>query len=144
MAQPDFSLIHSLRVRWSEADLQGVVFNANYLAYLDVGITEYWRAIGYPYPDTFLARGSDVFVVKATLEFHASARYDDMLEICMRCSRLGRSSMVFRGEILREGNLVVSGELVYVNVDPATRRSAPVPEFLRTAIQDFETVEPEA
>jgi acyl-CoA thioester hydrolase len=144
VARADFALIYPLRVRWSEADLQGVVFNANYLAYLDVGITEYWRAIGYPYPETFLARGSDVFVVKAALEFNASARYDDVLEICMRCTRLGRSSMAFRGEILREGDLIVSGELVYVNVDPATRRSAPVPEFLRSAIQDFETLAPDA
>jgi acyl-CoA thioester hydrolase len=143
MPRSDFRLLHPLRVRWAEVDPQGVVFNAHYLAYADVGVTEYWRAVGCPYPEAFLPRGADVYVVKATLEFHAPAEYDDELEIGMRCARLGRSSIVMRSELLRGEQRLNSAELIYVNVDPATRSSSPVPEFLREAIIAFEVLTPD-
>ena len=50
MARSDFRFTHSLRVRWSEVDRQGIVFNGNYLNYFDVAMGEYWRALGFPYP----------------------------------------------------------------------------------------------
>ena len=81
MARSEYRFSHPLRVRWAEVDRQGIVFNGHYLAYFDIGITEYWRAIGYPYPDGLAEHGTDLFVVKATVEYHASAAYDDMLDI---------------------------------------------------------------
>lgn len=142
MARMDYRFFHLLRVRWAEVDRQGIVFNGHYLTYFDIGVTEYWRAIGYPYPDGLAKHGSDLYVVKATIEYHASAVYDDMLDIGMRCARIGRSSMRFLPEIYRGEELLVSGELVYVNADPATKQSAPVPEFLREAIVAFERIPP--
>ena len=68
MARSDFTFCQQLRVRWAEVDRQGIVFNGNYLLYFDVGITEYWRAIGYPYPDALVNHGSDLFVKKASVE----------------------------------------------------------------------------
>ena len=88
-------------MRWAEVDRQGIVFNGHYLTYFDVGITEYWRAIGYPYPDGLLAAGSDTFVVKASIEYHAPAHYDDVLDVLVRVGRLGRTSMQFLLEIHR-------------------------------------------
>ena len=73
-----FSLIHPLRVRWAEVDMQGIVFNGHYLAYFDVGVTEYYRAIGHPYPGSFAGAGTDLFVKKAEIEYHAPAAYDDL------------------------------------------------------------------
>jgi acyl-CoA thioester hydrolase len=134
MARSDFTFCHPLRVRWAEVDRQGIVFNGNYLHYFDVGITEYWRAIGCPYPDALLAHGSDMFVKKATVEYQAPAGYDDVLDVCVRVARLGRSSVQFLLEIHRAD---------HVNADPATRKSAPVPEFLRQAILHFERMRPE-
>ena len=142
MARPDYRLFHTLRVRWSEVDRQGIVFNGHYLTYFDIGVTEYWRAVGYPYPDGLAERGTDLFVVKATVEYHASAVYDDVIDICIRCARIGRSSMQFLPEIYRGEELLVSGELVYVNADPSTKKSSPVPDFLREAIGRFEAVPP--
>ncbi len=96
MARGDFTFCHPLRVRWAEVDRQGIVFNGNYLHYFDVGITEYWRAIGCPYPDGLVGQGSDLFVKKATVEYHAPAGYDDVLDVCVRVARIGRSSLQFR------------------------------------------------
>jgi acyl-CoA thioester hydrolase len=143
MARSDFTFCHPLRVRWAEVDRQGIVFNGNYLHYFDVGITEYWRAIGYPYPDALLGHGSDMFVKKATVEYHAPAGYDDVLDVCVRVARLGRSSVQFLLEIHRSDQCLIDGEVVYVNADPATRKSAPVPGFLRQAILLFEGTRPE-
>lgn len=145
MAREHFTFCHSLRVRWAEVDRQGIVFNGNYFLYFDVTITEYWRAIGINYPDGIVKEfGTDLYAIKATAEYHASAEYDDMLDIFGRTSRLGRSSMQFQLEIWRGDTHLVSGELIYVNADPATKKSAPLPEPLRRSIVDFERTKPEA
>lgn len=142
MARSDFAFCHRLRVRWAEVDRQGIVFNGHYLTYFDVGFTEYWRSIGYPYPDALLAHGSDMFAKKAALEYHAPAQYDDELDVLVRVARIGRSSVQFLVEIHRGDTHLVSGEIVYVNADPTTRKPAAVPAFLREAIGRFERVAP--
>jgi len=143
MARQEFSFTHRLRVRWAEVDRQGIVFNGHYLTYFDVGITEYYRALGYPYPDGLAQHGTDLFVRKAEVEYHASAHYDDEVDICVRVERLGRSSFDFRVEVHRGDQLLVSGIVVYVNADPIARKSTPLPDFLREAIKAFERTAPE-
>jgi acyl-CoA thioester hydrolase len=138
-----FTFSHPIRVRWAEVDRQGIVFNGHYLLYFDVGITEYWRAIGYPYPDGLLEHGSDLFVKKASVEYHASAHYDDLIDVHVRVARIGRSSIQFLLQIERRGEALVSGEVIYVNADPAAKKPAPVPAFLREAIARFERVPPQ-
>jgi acyl-CoA thioester hydrolase len=134
-----------LRVRWAEVDLQGVVFNGHYLAYGDVCVTEYWRAIGMTYPAAFLAIGADLFVRKATLEYHAPAVYDDELEVCGRTSRLGTTSLTFSVMMFRAGQRerpLVSGELIYVCTDPVTKLPQPLPALLRERVLTYEKTAP--
>src|SRR6185436_18541423 len=90
-----YRFFHPLRVRWAEVDKQDIVFNGHYLTYFDVAITEFWRAIGVPYPAIVERWGSDLFVVKAGLEYHAPAHYDDVLDIGVRVARIGTSSLRF-------------------------------------------------
>lgn len=143
MARQDFRFVHRLRVRWAEVDMQGIVFNGHYLAYFDVGVTEYYRAIGHPYPGAFAGTNTDLFVKKAEIEYHASAGYDDLIDVCVRVSRVGRSSFEFRVEIFRDHQLLVSGALVYVNADSEQRKAQPLPLFLRDAFLAYETVSPQ-
>ncbi|MGD0791644.1 MAG: thioesterase family protein [Terriglobales bacterium] len=138
MAINGFAFKMALRVRWAEVDQQGIVFNAHYLTYFDIGITEYWRAIGLPYPDGVAGSGSDLYVVKAAVNYHGSARYDDVLEVAVRADRLGNSSVSFAIEIRREGQLLTTGEVVYVNADPETRQAQALPARLRQAIAAYE------
>jgi acyl-CoA thioester hydrolase len=145
MAREHFTFCHTLRVRWAEVDKQGIVFNGNYFLYFDVAITEYWRAIDIDYPDGIVkAFGTDLYAVKASAEYHGSAGFDDILDIHGRTARLGRSSMQFLLEIWRGDTHLVSGELIYVNADPASMKSAPLPEFLREKIAGYERVPPES
>jgi acyl-CoA thioester hydrolase len=147
MARADFACTFELRVRWAEVDMQKIVFNGHYLTYIDSAIAEYWRAIGLAYPEGYVERyASDVYLRKATLEYLGSARYDDRLTVCSRVARLGRSSMTFLFEVYREGAdaPLVTAELVYVNADPKTMKSAPLPDELRLRVGAYERVAPQA
>ena len=144
MAREQFTFCHRLRVRWAEVDKQGIVFNGNYFLYFDVTITEYWRAIGINYPDGIVKTfGTDMYAVKATAEYHGSAEFDDFLDIHGRTAKLGRSSMQFLLEIWRGDEHLVSGELIYVNADPASKKSVPIAEALRQKFIAYEHVKPD-
>jgi YbgC/YbaW family acyl-CoA thioester hydrolase len=138
LQRSDFHFFHRLRVRWAEVDMQHIVFNAHYLMYLDTAMGDYWRTLALPYQESMVLLGGDMYVKKSTLEYHASARYDDTLHIGLRCARVGNSSMVFEGGIFRGETLLVSGELLYVFADPASQTSRPVPDALRQVFAQFE------
>ena len=138
MNRQDFRFFHALRVRWVEVDMQKIVFNGHYLMYLDTAVSDYWRALALPYEQSLHGMGGDLFVVKSTLEYKASAVYDDLLHIGMRCSRIGNSSIVFEGVVFRGEQVLVKGELVYVYADPQSQTSKPVPQALRDPLLGFE------
>ena len=94
MKRQDFRFAHRLRVRWVEVDMQQIVFNGHYLMYFDTAVTDYWRHLAMPYAATMHQLGGDLYVKKASVEYHGSARYDDQLEVCLRCARIGTSSML--------------------------------------------------
>lgn len=142
MAREDFASTHRLRVRWAEVDMQGIVFNGHYLTYFDIAVTEYWRQIGLPYPEATAETGGELYTVRSVVEYASPARYDDELDLYIRCARIGRSSLSFNLEIWRGSDALVSGELVYVHADPAARKSAPLPKRLIEAIVRFERVAP--
>ncbi len=140
-SRADFRFFHRLRVRWAEVDMQKIVFNAHYLMYFDTAISDYWRALALPYEAAMVHLGGDLYVKKATLEYHASARYDDSLDIGMKCERIGNSSLLFRGAVFRGDTLLIGCELVYVFADPASQTSKPVPQALRDTLTAFEAGE---
>jgi YbgC/YbaW family acyl-CoA thioester hydrolase len=141
MKRNDFRFLDRLRVRWAEIDAQKIVFNGHYLMYFDTAVASYWRALGLPYAQTMESLAGDLYVRKATLEYRGSARYDDLLDVGMRCARIGKSSIVFEAAVFRQEELLVPGELVYVFADPVTQTSRPVPPALRAVLQGFEAGE---
>jgi acyl-CoA thioester hydrolase len=147
MAKQSFHFFHPLRVRWSEVDMQRVVFNGHYLNYFDVAIFEYWRDMAAAYDqatkDQLAQWMHNIYVVKSTIEYHASARFDEQLDIGVRCAKLGRTSMRYAPEIYRGETHLITGELIYVYRDPVSEQSAPIPDKLREMIIGFELVKPE-
>ncbi|HIV72195.1 MAG TPA: GNAT family N-acetyltransferase [Candidatus Aquabacterium excrementipullorum] len=131
----DFPFIHRLRVRWQEVDAQQVVFNGHYLTYLDVAISEYWRAVGLPYPDGFTHHGGDMYARQHTLAYHAPAVLDDWLDVGVRAEHIGNSSMKIGWAVWSDHRLLVTGEAIYVHTSLATRRPEPVPTSVRDQIQ---------
>ncbi|HJV75258.1 MAG TPA: thioesterase family protein [Noviherbaspirillum sp.] len=142
MAREDFSFFHPLRVRWAEADMQGIVFNGHYLTYFDVAFTEYWRSTGLPNVLQQAAEGRELFARKATIEYMAPARFDEMIDIGVRCAGFGRTSVRFVLEIHRGEQHLITGELVYVYADTAVRKGVPLPEDWRMTLTRFEKMAP--
>jgi len=138
----DYRFTERLRVRWAEVDMQKIVFNGHYLTYIDTAVGGYWRAMAMPYADTMAYLDGDLFVRKSTLEYQASARYDDLIDVGVRTARIGNSSLVLDCGVFRADELLVSGELVYVFADPVAQTSRPVPQQLRDVLQAFEAGKP--
>lgn len=122
-----------LRVRYGECDAQKVVFNARYGEYVDLAATEFLRTLGY---GAQLIDGSlDYQLVRQTLEWQAPARFDDVLEARVRCTRIGTTSFVLHTEFRIAGNaaLCASAETVYVMIDAGGK--TPVPADVRAALE---------
>lgn len=147
-----FRLITPLRVRYAECDLQGIVFNANYLAFADVGLTEYMRALvaaDRPRDEgdmmgTFTRHfGGDNWVRHADVDFRAPAKADDLLDIAVRITRFGKTSYALLAHILRGDELLNVVKLTYVWFDPATEQVSPVSAKFIEAVSTFEQITPE-
>jgi YbgC/YbaW family acyl-CoA thioester hydrolase len=134
----NYRFSHRLRVRWSEVDLQQIVFNGHYLNYFDTAVSDYWRALALPYQAAMAQLGGDLYVRKATLDYLGSARFDDLLDVAIRCEHVGNTSLRLRCAVFRGEKLLVTGEMVYVFADPATQSSLPVPAELREMLRNFE------
>ncbi len=125
--------IHTLRVRYAECDAQGVVFNAHYLAYVDVGITELWRAAFGSY-QAMIERGVDVVVAEAQVRFLSPARFDDDLRCEVTVSHLGTTSIVTRHAFKRSDELLVEVEIRHVMVATETLAKTPIPDWVREGL----------
>lgn len=110
-----FRFFHPLRVRWNECDAQGIVFNVNYFLYFDIAIWEYTRALGYT-----SGEAPEFVTAHASADFKGSARFDDELEIAVRCVRFGTKSATFEMIVFRGAEALNVGKLIYVSVKRGT------------------------
>lgn len=131
------SLRHRLRVRYSDCDPQGVVFNANYLTYFDIAITELWREAVGPYEETTRDRQIDLVVAEATVRCNAPVGFDEEVELVAALSHLGTTSMITKIAIETEAGLAAEGELRHVFVQRGSARKAPIPADIRAALTPF-------
>lgn len=123
-----------LRVRYYEADMQGVVFNMWYLAYFEDARNAYLDSVGYSL-STLLASGLDIQVVATRIEWHGPVRWNDTdVSVVAYVTRLGVTSVTFAFAVRCGGAELVSGETVYVIVEMGQGGKKPVPEGLRQAI----------
>ena len=139
MARSDFKFSVKKRVRYAEIDAQAVVFNSRYLEYFDIGITEYWRAAGVY--DRWPANSSPEFhVARAEVDYKVPILLDEEIDICVRASRVGKSSMTFLFELHGAGkdDLRASGQLINVHVAEARCAPAPVPDEFLFLFEAFE------
>jgi len=141
MSLEKFWFYFPFRVRYSEIDAQGVVFNAHYLTYFDTSITEYFRALGYDQYAHSRKTGIDVHVVKSLIEYKAPVLFDWELEVGARVARIGNSSLTFELAIFRKGgtDALVTGEIVWVYTDQNTHRPVPIPQSILQSIAMRET-----
>ena len=139
----DFRFGFPVRVRWQECDAQGIAFNGSYLGWLEVAQAEYFRNLGFSIYRIAAAGYFDSAVVKATLEYKAPARVDDMLDLRARVARIGNTSLTLEVAIFLEGGhtevapLTVI-EAVYVGFHAHTGDTRPVPDAIRALVERWE------
>jgi acyl-CoA thioester hydrolase len=126
---------HTLRVRYNECDPQGVAFNANYLTYFDLTMTELWRELGGY--QAMVEDGIDMVVAEATIRYLAPLRFDDVFEVVARIVRLGETSMTTELVVENGGEPAAEGQLRHVFVDPAGGAKQPIPDQIRDRLSAY-------
>jgi acyl-CoA thioester hydrolase len=125
-----------LRVRYQECDAQHVVFNARYGDFIDLACFEFLRA-ALPSPQACSDGSFETQTVRQLVQWNAPARFDDVLEIAVRVSRIGNTSFTLSFEIRRAGEaeLLVTSETVYVHVDKASHAKRCIAPRMRAALE---------
>jgi acyl-CoA thioester hydrolase len=126
---------HRLRVRYNECDPQGVVFNANYLTYFDITITELWRELGGY--QQMVDGGVDVVVAEARVRYLGPLRFDDEFEVLATVARLGETSVTTDLRVDHDGEPVAEGELRHVFVGSGDGKTAPIPGPIRSGLERY-------
>lgn len=133
-APPTEDPTHRVRVRYAEADQQGIVFNAHWLTYADDAVTRFFERLGYD-PGTLWAVGAaapfDIMVRRSELDFAGPARFDEWVDLRVHATRLGRTSFDLEVAGSVGGRAAVTVTTTYVTIDPSTHRPIPIPDDLR-------------
>ena len=134
--KPPFKFSARTRVGFSDTDAQGIVYYGRYNPYFDLARVEYLRSLGLlgqRLGGDFVMRANDV-------EYFAPAVFDDEIEVFVRVSRLGRTSVTFAfaAHRLPDELLMVTAHQTLVYVDLAHRTACPVPDAFREPVLAFE------
>ncbi|MDX6507316.1 MAG: hypothetical protein QOG06_1960 [Gaiellaceae bacterium] len=134
--KPPFKYSSLTRVGFSDTDAQGIVYYGRYLPYFDSARVEYHRHLGL----LQTRAGDNEFVMRAnTIEYHAPARFDDLIEVFIRVSRIGRTSVTYECAAYREDDvLMVTATQTLVLVDLDERRARAIPDDYREELASFE------
>lgn len=144
VGRADFAHSHDIRVRFNEVDPQSIVFNGNYLIYADIAVTEFFRALGNGQPGGFFAQyGTDIVVVNAEVDYHASARLDEVVTLSARIARFGRTSFTIHVAIFRGDERLTDMALTYAHVELDHSKAVPLPGSFIADVRDFQPKTPD-
>jgi len=129
-------LVHTLRPRYAECDREGIVFNAHYLTYFDVSITELWRAACGGY-GVMLDRGIDLALAEVQVRFRKPAKFDDELTLAIEIAHLGNTSMLSRHVVRHGEDLIAEADLRHVFVDLESLEKTPIPDWVRQGLEPW-------
>jgi acyl-CoA thioester hydrolase len=134
--RPPFKYSAFTRVGFSDTDAQGIVYYGRYLPYFDLARVEYHRHLGMLKLDL----GGEPVMRASNIEYHAPARFDDLLEVFIRVSRIGRTSTTYEMATYRidDDLLMVTATQTLVLVDLAERKPCPLPDVVRERVRAFE------
>jgi acyl-CoA thioester hydrolase len=129
---------HPLKVRYSEIDFQGIVYNAHYLTYFDIGVHEFFHSLPYDYTAIGKRTGQDFNMAKGLVNYRSPLRLDEAFAVEVTIGRVGRTSLTFDLGIRvgDEPEPRATGEIVSVHADQATNRSLPLPDTLLSLLAE--------
>ena len=127
---------HRLRVRYHECDPQAIVFNANYLAYFDLAVTEMWRETLGGLQAMF-ERGLDFVVAEVRIRYRAPLRFDDEFDVWLAVAEMRTTAVRTEVTVERDGVIAAEGELRHVLIDPGSGEKTPIPDDVREALRRY-------
>lgn len=127
-----FDHFERFRVRYSEVDNQGIVFNAHYLTYFDQTITEYFRVLDFDYREMVERLGVEFHTVRALVDYKRPIVMDALIDVGIVPARIGNSSLTWGLAIFyADGDeLLSTGEVVWVCSKRGQHVSHPLPAEL--------------
>lgn len=124
-----------VRVYWEDTDAGGVVYHAQYLAFLERARSEWLRSLGL-HQDVLKRDGDLVFVVRAMqTDFRAPARLDDQLSVSVALLECRGASLLLAQRVERDGVLLVEAQVKIASLRASTFRPCPIPDFLLSQLQ---------
>jgi acyl-CoA thioester hydrolase len=126
-------------VGFSDTDAQGIVYYGRYLPYFDLARVEYHRNLGLLGMD--IGEEGEEFVMRAcTIEYHAPAVFDDLINVHVRVAKIGRTSVTFElaAYRARDDVLMVTATQTLVLVDLDERKACAIPDAYKETIRAFE------
>jgi acyl-CoA thioester hydrolase len=139
MAKPPFKFSAQTRVGFSDTDAQGIVYYGRYLPYFDQARVEYHRKLGLLGME--IGEEGQEFVMRAlSVDYHAPAVFDDLIEVYVRLARIGGTSATYElaAYRARDDVLMVTASQTLVLVDLDKRRPVAIPQSYKEAIRAFE------
>ncbi|SKB65758.1 acyl-CoA thioesterase [Sphingopyxis flava] len=135
----DFPVQERVRVRYSEIDGQNIVFNGHYLTYADIGVTEYFRALGEGQPGPYFHQyGTDIRETHCEIDYREPARLDELITIAARISRFERTSFTFHCGIFRDSTRLTDIEISYAHIDRDSGQPTALPGSFIAEVRRFE------
>ena len=127
-----------VRVYYQDTDAGGVVFHAQYLAFMERARTELLNEAGVDLARVAEERGVQLMLSEITVKYHRAARLNDLVSASAEVVRIGRASVVFRQLVERAGELLVEAEVTIAVVERSRMKPARMPKELEQALNKAE------
>ena len=133
VTKSDFTVFWETRIRYYELDPQGIMHNANYLAFYDQAVVEYFRDLDYDYEKEIKETNKDFHTVQAVVQYNKPLYFDDEIEIGLKIKDVGNTSMtwIMAMFIKGTGELASASEIVHVYTDMKTSKPTTITDDLK-------------
>jgi len=132
MVKDNYQSKTEVRVRWSECDMQGIAFNAVYMVWAEIAFQEHWRSMGLNIYELGEENTFDTVIVNSNINYKLSAKFDEILAILGKITKIGTSSFTMEFKIHKQnGQLLTNIENTYVSYDRIKEKSIKIPEHIR-------------
>ena len=137
LSRNEFPAFWEATIRYYELDPQGVMHNANHVAFFDQAITAYFKFIEYDYLSDIEETNKDFHTVQVLVQYNKPLYMDQSVEIGVKIKEIGNTSMTWiMGMFLKDTDeLVSSCEAIHVYTDQTTQKPTPITDELKTKFQ---------
>ncbi len=124
-----------VRVYYQDTDAGGVVFHAQYLAFMERARTELLNEAGLDLARIAEERRVLFLVYELKARYHQPGRLNDLLTVSAEVAKMGRASLVFHQRVERASVLLVEADITVALVGRDTMKPARMPEELEQAFR---------